>query len=177
MNNNFLEPPSRKGFNSSKEANTIREIFYQHWEKMKDQIVRTRDEIYRWRQISIEHINKHVDQEIQTLNDYYARQRYAFDDSRRANIDTATAYAYHGAKQSDLFDQICHACTTLEFQMAKLETIQSSMEYVKVIIVQDLTKKKHENSIIEQSTNSDDNLHKNGNSSLNSTTVTPDRMK
>jgi len=61
--------------------------------------------------------------------------------------------------------------------MAKLETIQSSMDYVKVIIVQDLTKKKHENSIIEQSTNADDNLHKNENSSLNSTTVSPDRMK
>jgi len=177
MSNNFLESPSRKVFNSSKEENAIREIFYQHWEKIKDQMVSTKEEINRWREISIARINKHADQQIQTLNDYYARQRYAFDDSRRANIDTATAYVQHGAKQPDLIDQLYHACRKLEFQIAKLETIKADMDYIKVITGQDLAKKKYENSIIKQSTNADDNLHKNGNLSASSTMASPDRMK
>jgi len=177
MNNSLTEPPSRKAFNSSKEENTIREIFYRHWEKMKDQMLWARDEINRWRQKSTADINTYADQQIRILNDYCARQRHAFEESRRANIDIAAAYAHHATQQSGLFDQLREACSKLEFQMAKLEIIKSSIDYIRVITVEDHTKNNYNNSIIKQSTNADDNLPKNISSSPNSTTASSDKVK
>jgi hypothetical protein len=174
---NSLESPGRKVFNSSKEENAIREIFYQHWEKMKNEMTRTSDEINRWRQKSIADINKHAEQEIQILNNYYARQRSVFDETRRANIDIATAYVQHVTKQSDLFGQLRDACSKLEFQVAKLEMVRGDMDYIKVITVEDYTKKMHENSIIKQCTKIDNDIHKNVNSSPNPTTASSNRIK
>ena len=87
----FLKSPGRDIFNSSKEENTIREIFYQHWKKMKEQMTITNDDINNWRHKCIAEINNYVDQYIQILKNDYDQQRNVFDESRRPNIDTAAA--------------------------------------------------------------------------------------
>jgi hypothetical protein len=174
---NFLESPNRKSYNSSKEENALREIFYQHWEKMKNQMGRTTEEINQWRQRSIEDINKYADQEIQILHDFYKHQRDVFDEHRRANLETAASYVHHGVKESEMFDQLRQACSTLEFQMAKLETIRGDMDYIKVITVDNQTKMKQENSRVKQEFETDDNISHSEGSSPNPTSGSSDRMK
>src|SRR5690242_4172122 len=111
--NHFTQPPGREVYNGSKEENEIRKIFYDHWEKMRDQMTTEINQIESWRDECIAHINKYADQQIQILKDDYDRQRHVFDDSRRANIDTATAYVCHATKQTKLFDQLRDACLIL----------------------------------------------------------------
>jgi hypothetical protein len=174
---NFLEPPNRKSYNSSKEENALREIFYQHWEKMKNQMGRTTEEINQWRKKSIEDINKYADRQIQILHDFYNRQRGVFDEHRRANIDTATSYVHYGVKESEMFDQLRSACSTLGFQMAKLETIRGKMDIIKVITVDNQRKTKQDNSMTKQEFETNDNTRHNEESSPKSTSGSSDRMK
>ena len=44
-----LSDPTRYQFMSSKEENEIREIFHQHWEKMKNQVKAVLNGISVWR--------------------------------------------------------------------------------------------------------------------------------
>jgi hypothetical protein len=173
----FSEPPSRKLNGSSKEENTIREIFYQHWEKINNKMDKASRDINSWRHKSIDLINKYADQQIRILTDDYNRQRVVFDENRRTNIDTAATYISHPAKQSDPFVQLRNACSKLEFQVSELEIIKDGMDYIKVMTVDDQKKKKQEGSMTNESTKIDDNMHINVNLSSSPASINSDRMK
>jgi hypothetical protein len=173
----FLNPPGREFFNGGKEANEIREIFYQHWEKMKNQMIMTHNEINKWRDRCITEINKYADEQIRIINDDYDRQRQVFEERRRDNIDTAIACVHRTTAEADLFDQLRNECRRLQFDVAKLENVKVGMDYIKVITVDDQLKKKRENSTITQSIKTEHNTSKNVQSSSNPTSASSNRTK
>jgi hypothetical protein len=173
----FLNPPGRNVYGGRKEENEIREIFYQHWEKMKNQVFMTHNEIIKWRDYCITEINKYADEQIRILNGDCDRQRQVFEERRRENIDTATAYVDHTTAEANLFDQLRNECRRLQFDIATLETIKVDMDYIKVITVEDQIKKKRENSTITQSIKTKDNTSKNVGSSSNPTLAISNRTK
>jgi hypothetical protein len=137
-----LNDPSRFTLFGSKEEDKIREIFYQHWEKMKNQMKMIIDVINMWRSQSIEAINSYAAEQIRILQTDYSQQRGIFDQKLEENVETANAY--HKTKQIDPFQELCIACRSLEFQLAQLEYVQNQNERPKVITVEELIRRKEQ---------------------------------
>ena len=132
-----LAKPCRHGRITSKEENEIREIFYQHWEKMKNQMKKSIDKINRWRSQNVQDINLYADEQISILQRDYELQGGIFNRKRVENLDTAKIY--HNNKQIDLFNELSAACRALEFQVAQLMYFSTTVERVRVITVEQQT--------------------------------------
>jgi len=131
----FLNPPFRWLSDSTDAENEIRAIFFQHWEKARDQMIATINAINAWRQKTIEDINKYADEQIRNLGDDYDRQRLSLDEKREENLDTTRAYC--SAQNGELFNELRDACRSLVFQVAQLEFLNGTMIGPKVITVQE----------------------------------------
>jgi hypothetical protein len=142
---NFLDKPCRHSINSSREENEIREIFHNHWERMKIQMKTTIDDINKWRSQSIEEINQYADKQVRILKNYYDQQRTIFDKSRDENLDAAKAF--HTSKQSHLFNELRNACGLLQFQVAQLETVWAQEERPRVITPEEQTRRMKQDKI------------------------------
>jgi hypothetical protein len=128
-----LTDPIRHSFVSNKEENEIREIFYRHWEKMKNQMKIVINGISEWRSRSILDINSYADEQIHILQADYNQQRGIFDKKREDNLGIAKSY--HQAKRTDLFNELRIECQSLEFQVAQLEYVQNQNKRPWVITV------------------------------------------
>jgi hypothetical protein len=148
----FLNAPCRWVPDSTNAENEIREIFFHHWEKLKDQMIAGVNAINSWRQKFIEDINKHAEEQIRTLAEDYDRQRVSFYEKYEENLDTTRAYC--SAQNLELFNELHNACRLLEFQVAQLESVTGTMTGIKVITVQEqIERKKKEQSDISKSEN------------------------
>jgi hypothetical protein len=128
-----LAKPCRHGRITSKEENEIREIFYRHWETMKNQMKTSIDVINTWRSRSIGEIDRYADEQIRILKRDYDRQRGIFDRRREENLETAKIY--HNSKESNLFDELSAACRSLQFQVAQISYSLNQTESPRVITV------------------------------------------
>jgi hypothetical protein len=176
----FLNPPPYRWLSDSTDAeNEIREIFFQHWEKARDQMTATVNEIDAWRHKFIAYINNHADEQIRNLGDDYDRQRLSLDEKREENLDTTRAY--YGAQNVELFNELRNACRSLAFQVAQLEYVNGTMNGPRVITVQEQTErmkneqsaasksekdKPEEKLIIQYTDNIQDNRNENGDLSI-----------
>jgi len=141
----FFNEPCRWSPDSTNAENEIREIFVQHWEKLKNQMIAKVNELNTWRQKFIEYVNKYVDEQILNLSADYDRQRLGLDQACEENLDTTRAYCT--AQNIDLFNELRDACRSLEFQVAQLEYINGTVNVLKVITVQEqMERKKKEQS-------------------------------
>jgi hypothetical protein len=127
--------PGRHKIRGNKEENEIREIFYQHWEKMKNSTKMIIDEINKWRSRTIDKINMHADEQLRRLQIDYDRQRAIFDKKREDTISIAKAYSQ--SKANDQFKDLYNECRLLEFQVAQLEFLRDQSQSPRVIIVED----------------------------------------
>jgi hypothetical protein len=142
--NIVLTDPIRYSYISNREGNEIREIFYQHWEKMKNQMKGVIDEINMWRFRSIQDINSYANEQVRILQADYNHQRDIFDQKREENLGIAKAY--HQTKQTNLFKELIIACRSLEFQVAQLVYIRNQNNRPKVITVEDETRTKKQDT-------------------------------
>jgi hypothetical protein len=165
----FQTPPGRHTFYGQSEDNEIREIFYRHWEDMKEKMNTTWKDIDSWRKDSIAKIDRHAEEQFRILQHDYNEQRYTFDESRRQNIDIAMAYRSHSQQASELFAQLRQACRKLDFQVASLGIIQQNIDYIKVITVNERRKKEREEKARQQSMTTSANTSKDPGSPSSST--------
>ena len=138
-----LEEPRRQSKTGKKEDNEIREIFFQHWKKMRNQTEAVVGEINGWRTRMINEINTYADGQIRYLETIYTRQRTIFNQKREENISIAKAL--YQSKADNLFKELCNACHLLEFQVAQLEDVQYQIQRPRVIAVEEQTKENTEN--------------------------------
>jgi len=138
--NIVLDDPSRSTFFGSKEENKIREIFYQHWEKMKNQMKMIIDIINTWRSQTIDAINSYAAEQLRILQADYSQGRSIFDQKLEENVEIAKAY--HQTKQIDPFQELCMQCRSLQFQLAQLDYVQNHNECPKVITVEEQIRRK-----------------------------------
>jgi hypothetical protein len=140
MSFNFDEP-CRRSKTGKKEENDIREIFYEHWEKMKNQTKVALDGINAWRSQTIDEINTHADEQIRQLQTIYSRQRAIFEQKREENISSAKLFQQSKSNSqsnaNDTFNEVCNVCRSLEFQVAQLEHIQYQIKRPRVIPIGD----------------------------------------
>ncbi|CAF1544828.1 unnamed protein product [Rotaria magnacalcarata] len=132
MNINLNEP-CRWLSDSTDAENEIRQIFYNHWEKLKDHLIAGVNEINAWRQRLLDDINNYANEQIRVLAEDYERQRLSLDVKREENLDTTRAYC--GIQSVDLFTELHNACQSIEFQVAQLESINVTMRAIKVITI------------------------------------------
>jgi hypothetical protein len=137
--NTTLTDPWRRTPISSKEENEMREIFYQHWKKMKNQMKTSIDVINLWRSQSIQEINSHANEQVRIFQADFKLQRGIFDKKREDSLNIAKAY--HQAKQNDLFKELYNECQLLEFQVAQLEYIRNENERPNVVIAEEQTRR------------------------------------
>jgi hypothetical protein len=150
--NTSLNPPIRWLPDSTNAENEIREIFFQHWDKMKDHLIAMVNEINAWRHKVIEDTNKYADDQIRIVTADYERLRLNLNERCEENLDTTRAYVV--AQNIELFNELRSACQSLEFQMAHLESISGTMNGLKVITVEEqVERKKKEKSDIPKSEN------------------------
>jgi hypothetical protein len=188
--NTLLNAPCRWQPDSTNAENEIREIFFQHWDKLKNHFIAMVNEINKWREKVIEDANKYADEQIRILADDYNRQQLSIDEKREENLDTTRAYA--GANSIDLFDELRKECKLLEFQMAQLESVSGTLTGHRVITVQEQIEKmkreksdasKLENdksegkSITEQTSTKQDNRNADGDSSDNLVSSIPNETQ
>ncbi|CAF0984202.1 unnamed protein product [Rotaria sordida] len=142
MNINLTEP-FRWLPDSTNEENEIRGIFFHHWEKLRDRFLETVNEINKWRQKTIDDVNKYADEQIRILAEDCQRQRLTLDEKREENIDTTRAC--YAARNIELFQELRNECQLLEFQVAQLEFVTGEMQGLKVITVfEQMERKKKE---------------------------------
>ncbi|CAF3442374.1 unnamed protein product [Rotaria socialis] len=132
MNINLNEP-CRWLSDSTNVENEIRLIFYNHWEKLKDRLMAGVNEINAWRQRLLDEINNYANEQIRVLAEDYERQRISLDVKREENLDTTRAYC--GIQSVVLFTELRNACQSIEFQVAQLESINTTLQAIKVITI------------------------------------------
>lgn len=136
--------PCRWQADSTNAENEIREIFFQHWERLKDQFVALAVEIQDWQKRLVESINNHVAQQMRILEEDYQRQMHKLDQQREESLDTTRACCT--ANNVDLYGELRGECQLLQFQAAQLENTISSLEAPRVIPVSEqMERKKKEN--------------------------------
>ena len=134
--NIHLVDPRRHMFMGNKDENEIREIFYQHWEKMKAEIKQMVDQINEWRSARLKEIDFYADEQIRRLATDYSIQRTALDESRRENLETARAFSQ--SKTDDALKELSDTCKTLKFQVAQLDYARHHSNYPIILTVEDL---------------------------------------
>lgn len=127
----FLRKPCQKSHRESKETNEVREIFYGHWTTMKAEMLKTIDRIEQWRDASIKYIHTYANEQMSVLNHDYNLQRDDFDKLREEKISEAKDL---DPKSSQL-QQLYQRCRSLQFQVAKLETIKHEMDHLVVMAI------------------------------------------
>lgn len=155
MNINLNEP-CRWLSDSTTAENEIREIFFKHWEKLRDRFILNVNEINAWRQRLIEHTNQYADEQIRILADDFQLQRVSFDEKREENLDTTRAYC--GVQNVELFTELCCACRSLEFQVAQLENINGTMVGIKVVTVSEQIERRNKEKSDASSISTNENI-------------------
>ncbi len=144
-----LAEPCRRSKTGKKEENEIREIFYEHWEKMKSQTEAVMNDINAWRLRTNNEINAYADEQIRKLQTIYSRQRAIFDQEREEKISIAKNF--HQSKSNypstvdDTFNELCKTWRSLEFQVAQLEHSQYQIPRPRVIAIGDQTQGNKQN--------------------------------
>ena len=150
-----LADPRRNILMGNKDENEIREIFYKHWDKMKNQIQEKIDEITKWRSRNILRIEQYAKDQMLRLEQDCTRQRHILDKSRRDHLEIARAYSQK--KADEPFKQLCNACNKLQFQIAQLDYVQYQTKYPTVLTVKDLKRERKVNGAETQINGCDDN--------------------
>lgn len=132
---NFFTPPIGWTADSTEAENIVRKIFVHHWENMKQQLHATVNMIDTWRQKTIEDTNKHANDQLRILADEYERQRAVLDAKREESLEITRAY--RGAESNELFNDLHSAYISLEFQVAQLEFVVSSINLPRIITIQE----------------------------------------
>ena len=148
----FMTEPNRGAYPSYFEGDDVREIFYEHWEKMVKKRARTIDDIREWRDKNIAEIKRHAEDQMRILVDDYNRQRVRFDEERNKKLDEGCRPTV--SKQSHLREKFLETCRSLKFQVAKLEQIKCEIERPVVKTVDDLVKAKEQRRIAKRSSQS-----------------------
>jgi hypothetical protein len=144
-----LVEPCRRSKTGKKEENDIREIFYEHWEKMKNRTKLVMDGINTWRSQTIDEINTYAEQQIRQLQIIYNHQREIFDQERDEKISIAKSFQQSKSNSpstvNDTFNGLCGTWRLLEFQVAQLENVQYQIQRPRVIAIGDQTQGNKQN--------------------------------
>lgn len=130
----FLQPPSNYSIDDSEAESEIRMIFFQHWSKMKDEMIESVNKINNWRQVIIGQLNKYADEQIRILADDYDRQRAIFDRKQGESLQTARIFS--NAQNMQQFKELRDACRELKIQVAKVQSSTGTLSSLKVVTVQ-----------------------------------------
>ncbi|CAF1349606.1 unnamed protein product [Adineta ricciae] len=135
----LLIPPCQFLPNSTVAENTIREIFFRHWEKMKDELLVAGDQINTWRQTMINDINKYADELLHALaNDF---NRFKISCQQQCDEHLEMTYAYHEVQNVELFNEICENCRSLKFQLARLESVTNQVHCYRIVTIEEQIEK------------------------------------
>jgi hypothetical protein len=160
-----------------KEDNEIRQIFFEHWEKIKNQTETVMNDINAWRSRMITEINTYANEQIHALEAIYNHQREIFDQKRDENI--SIAIDLQKSKGNDVFEDLCKVCRLLQYQVARLEDVQYQTQRPRVIAIEDQTEGSTQNqsnthaagsqgSRMESTTNKTNVMEKDGSNSSRS---------
>jgi hypothetical protein len=168
-----LVEPCRRSKTGKKEENEIREIFYEHWEKMKNQTEAVMNDINAWRSRMNNEINAYADEQIRKLQTIYNHQRAIFDQERDEKISIAKNF--HQSKSNspstvdDTFNGLCGTWRLLEYQVAQLENVQYQIQRPRVIPIGDQTQGNKQN---QSNTHAHGFEYRRAKSMINNTNVT-----
>lgn len=134
----MLQPPPNRYLPGGRGSeNEIREIFYKHGQRMNANVETIINQIYQWRNDSMDKIHRYADEQVALLRNDYNQQQAMLENCRRQNIDTAVAYANSREDTSPLFTQLRDECQKLTFQLASLETIKENLAAARVLVIED----------------------------------------
>ncbi|CAF1498396.1 unnamed protein product [Adineta steineri] len=133
-------PPCRWLVDSTNAENNIRHIFFQHWEKMKDQCIAAINQINAWRDQTIQEIHQHVDEQTRILATDFEQLQLNLHEKCEENLDTTRAYC--SAQNIELFNELQNACRLLEFHMIQLETVTTTMNTYRVVTIKEQMERK-----------------------------------
>ena len=135
-----LSEPCRWLPNGTIAENSIREIFFHHWEKLRNCLLESINQVNEWRHKFIEDVNKCANEQIRILAEDYERQRLNLDAKCEENLETTRAY--RDVPNEELFKELYNGCQSLEFQVTQLELISGTMHYFRVITISEQMEKK-----------------------------------
>ena len=167
----FMLEPNRGSHMRNKEGNDVREIFYEHWEKMKAKRTHAFKKIQRWRQNTIEETNKYAEEQIRILDEDCDRQRVRFDEERAAKISERCDL--NAPKQLKLIEQLLETCRSLKFQVAKVDILKHEMEKPRVRTVAEQIEVKRQERLNKRSPESVNDEDSSGKDNDNSALTNP----
>jgi hypothetical protein len=165
-----LDEPCRHSKTGKKEDNEIREIFYGHWKKMKNQTETVMNDVNAWRSRMTNEINTYADKQIRALEVIYNRQREIFDRKRDEKISIAVDL--RKSKTNDAFEDLYNACRLLQYQVARLEHVQHEIKRPRVIAIRNQAEGSTQNQSNTHAHESEDSRME---STTNKTNVTEKR--
>ncbi|CAF0995639.1 unnamed protein product [Adineta ricciae] len=137
---------------------TIREIFFRHWEKMKDEFLAAGNQINIWRQTMINDTNKYADELLHALaNDF---NRFKSSCQQQCDENLAKAYAYHEIQNVELYNELCESCRSLKFQLARLESATGELHSYRIVTIEEqIEKERIANSCVNESQTKSETKH------------------
>ena len=127
----LLITPSQFLPNSAVAENRIREIFFHHWEKMKDEFLAAVNQINTWRQTMINDTNRHADDLLHALASDFNRFKTNCQQQCDENLEKTDVY--HGVQNVELFNELYESCRSVKFQLARLESVRSELHTLSLI--------------------------------------------
>ena len=145
----FLVEPCVSVPGSSEAETFVRQIFYQHWKKMAEQLQATARSIENWRQATTEQIKKYADDQMRILGEDYDRQRLVLDRKCEESLDLMRSCCSN--ETIDLFHDMQNTWRAIEFQVAQLGNVRGTLEGPMVITVhQQVEKANHRDASVLQ---------------------------